>query len=403
IFIVFGLVLISIIYLIIRLSGSKGLETSMKESDYKYSVASWLEEMARVVSSFKYSRNNTFHIDNTDKLVTGYLESRTSHFKILLFQYWSLIGFKVLITAGMLIVGSILLVDQQLNIGQFIAAEIVILLVINSVEKLIINLDKVYDVLTSVEKLSKVTEKPIEVNGNMDIVLQGKGLSVQMNNVSFDYQNDYKGYVLQQLNFNIQPGEKVCIMGPPGSGKSTLLRLLTGSYTSFEGSILINSTPLSNYKLSSLRAHTGILLSQQDIFHGTLLENVTMGDPTISVEQILNLAQQLKLDDFLITMKDGFNTMLEPLGKKLSRKMVHKILLLRALVNNPSLLLLEEPLENLDRNCIDNVLTYLLNCQNTVIAVSTNEQFASACSKVIYIENGSIKAIGNWSSIKNTI
>ncbi|MBK7885694.1 MAG: ABC transporter ATP-binding protein [Chitinophagaceae bacterium] len=162
VFIFFGISLITIIFIILRLAGGKGLETSIQESNYKYAVIGWLEEIARVVKSFKFSKNNTLHIGSTNKLVTGYLDRRTSHFKILLIQYWSLIAFKVLITAAMLIVGSILLVNQQLNIGQFIAAEIVLLMVITSVEKIIVNLDKVYDILTSVEKLATVIDKPIE-------------------------------------------------------------------------------------------------------------------------------------------------------------------------------------------------------------------------------------------------
>src|SRR5690606_20536037 len=108
----------------------------------------------RVLTTLKFSRNKTSHLHKTDGYLTGYLDSRIAHFKILLFQYWTLIGFKVVITSAMLIIGGVLLVNQQLNIGQFIAAEIVILMVITSVEKLIINLDNVYDVLTSVEKLT---------------------------------------------------------------------------------------------------------------------------------------------------------------------------------------------------------------------------------------------------------
>ncbi len=142
------------------------MESSLRESDYKYGVAGWLEEMARVIKSFKFSRNTSLNIQRTDKLVTGYLTQRTIHFKVLQWQYWSLVSFKVLITAAMLIVGSILLVNQQLNIGQFIAAEIIIITVINSIEKLIVNLDTVYDVLTSVEKLGKITDKPLEEDGN---------------------------------------------------------------------------------------------------------------------------------------------------------------------------------------------------------------------------------------------
>jgi ABC-type bacteriocin/lantibiotic exporter with double-glycine peptidase domain len=144
-FIFFGIFLIILLWLIIRYSGNRGLQTSIDESTYKYQVAGWLEESARVIKSIKLAKNNDLHLQKTDEEVSGYLQARNSHFKVLLLQYNVLVLFKTVITAAMLIVGTILLVNQQLNIGQFIAAEIIILLILNSVEKLIMNLGTVYD------------------------------------------------------------------------------------------------------------------------------------------------------------------------------------------------------------------------------------------------------------------
>ncbi len=402
IFIFFGISLITIVVLIIRLTGGKGLSTSLQESNYKYAVISWLEEVARVVKSFKFSRKNTLHIEKTDGLVTGYLNSRTSHFKILLIQYWSLITFKILITAAMLIVGSILLVDQQLNIGQFIASEIVILMVITSVEKIIINLDKVYDVLTSVEKLAKVIDKPIEKNGTLPLSLTTEGVSIEINNVTFVYEDDVDNKILKNISLSIQRGEKICLMGPPGSGKSTLIKLLTGSYPTYEGNILINNLSLANYDLESLRTNTGILISQQDIFNGTLLENITMGNKTISIDQILYLSQKLNLNDFFNELKDGFDTHLDPAGKRLSRKITHKILLLRALIDSPQLLLLEEPFD-VDMDTRLTLVDYLFTLKSTVIVTSNDLELAKKFDKVAYINDGLLKAYGKWDDIKNSL
>ena len=165
VFIVFGLVMFVVLILILRFTSVRGMETSLRASDYKYSVAAWLQEIARTIKTFKYSKGTSLHLKETDELTTGYLNSSTEHFKVLLKQYWSLITFKVIITAAMLIVGSLLLVDQQLNIGQFVAAEIVILTIIGAVEKFITSLDKVYDVLTALEKLGKITNSEMENDG----------------------------------------------------------------------------------------------------------------------------------------------------------------------------------------------------------------------------------------------
>ncbi|MBC7745136.1 MAG: ABC transporter, partial [Flavobacterium sp.] len=179
-FVLFGLILIILLWLILRYTGQSGLQTSIDESNYKYKVAGWLEETARVIKSIKLAKKNNLHLQKTDEHVIGYLDARNKHFKILLFQYNVLVLFKTFITAAMLIVGTILLVNQQLNIGQFIAAEIIILLILNSVEKLINNLSSVYDTLTSLEKISSFTEKPIEENGSVQLPENSNGLKIQM-------------------------------------------------------------------------------------------------------------------------------------------------------------------------------------------------------------------------------
>ncbi len=405
VFIFFGMALLLIIYLILRYTGPSGMESSLRESDYKYGVAGWLEEMARVIKSFKFSRNTSLNIQRTDKLVTGYLGFRTTHFRVLLFQYWSLVGFKVFITAAMLIVGSILLVNQQLNIGQFIAAEIIIITVINSVEKIMINLDTVYDVLTSVEKLAKITDKPVELDGNIELPKEDNGLNLDLVNVSFAYENEIHKTVLKGLSFEINSNEKVCIMGATGSGKSTLLRLLSGSYGEFAGNIFINGIPLNNYRLESIRTQTGILLSQQDIFHGTLLENITMGNEEISPQHVLKLGEKIGLRAFLGELDEGLNTMIDPIGKKLSRNIVQKILLLRALVNHPRLVLLEEPFEGISEAARRSVIHYLLHetDHQTLLISCNNEEFAAQCDKVIYLDKGEVKAIGKWNEIEKLV
>lgn len=404
VFIFFGITLVLIIYLILWFTSSKGMESSLRESDYKYAVAGWLEEMARVVNSFKFSRNRNLDIERTDELVQGYLKHRTTHFKVLQWQYWSLVAFKLAITAAMLIVGAVLLVNQQLNIGQFIAAEIVILMVIGSVEKIMVNLDTVYDVLTSVEKLTKVTMKPMEDSGTVPLEVRNEGIAVDLDQVCFSYSAE-EPEVLKQITASIQPGTKVCIMGATGSGKSSLLRLVSGAYTHYTGRLFINGLPLSNYDLASLRAETGIFLSQQDIFQGTLMENITMGNTQIQARHILDLAQRIGLQQFLSDLKLGLDTPLDPIGKKLSRNIRHKILLLRALVNYPKLVLLEEPFEGISAEIAASIQQYLLEETpgSTILVGSNNMQFASHCQQVIILDQGTVKAAGTWESVKHLI
>lgn len=390
IFIVFSLIVLLVLFLIIRLSGPRGLQTSLQESEYKYEVASWLEEVARVLKSFRFSKGSSLPIDKTDVLVGKYLDSRTSHFKILMLQYWSLVSFKVLITAGMLIVGSILLVRNEINVGQFVAAEIVILTVLSSIEKLIQSLDKTYDILTAVEKLGKVMDKPLENEGTLKLEHNGEGVAISMKDVNFSYTGERA--ILQQVNAEIRKSEKVCITGSDGSGKSTLIKLLTGSYHHFEGNISINNIPIGNYDPDSIRAETGILFHQQDIFNGTLYENITLGDNSISTSQITALAEEIGLQHFIQSLKNGYDSVLDPTGKRLPGGVVRKILLLRALIHKPRLLLLEEPWLGFDEDAKQKIQNYLLKKvpSTTVLIIANDAAFAAQCTRIIKMENGTI-------------
>lgn len=380
-FILFGLVLLFLLWIILRITSSKGLATSLEESRYKYATAAWFEEMARAIKTFKFAHNSGIHLRKADSKTIGYLEARKQHFGVLLMQYRTLVGFKVLITAAMLIVGSILLINQQINIGQFIASEIIILTIITSVEKIIINLDSVYDVMTSMEKISKLLEKPVEHNGTMPLV-PAQSVGIEARAVTFGYNGHP---ILRNLSFKIQPGEKVCVRGENGAGKSTLLRLLSGAYSDFKGSVLVNGVPIFNYDLTSYRAQTGIMLHQEDIFQATLRENLTMGNDAVDTLYLADLVARVGLTDFLAGLERGYDTELDPAGKRLPRNVVLKIQLVRALLSRPKLLLLEEPWQGLEAPYRQEIQDLLLNGLNgtTVVVSSADAQFAQRCDQII--------------------
>ena len=390
VFIAFGALLLLIVILILRLTSPQGLASALKASDYKYDVAAWMEETARVVRTLKYSKNTSMHIEKTDKLVSGYLDSRTKYFRVLLTQFWSLISFKVVITAAMLLVGAVLLVNQQINIGQFIAADIVILAIINSVEKIILSLDKVYDALVSVEKLDKVTNAEVEEGGNVVLDNAHKGVSVSFHETSFTYPNGNSG--VNDINLNVPAGSVVHIAGSSGSGKSTLLRLLTGNFKQFSGSVLIDNIPIGNYRLDSLRMQTGVLLSSQDIFQGTLLENITLGSTEVSMEHITDLAAKTGLDRYVRANKEGYDTLLDPTGNRLTNHVRQNILLVRALLGKHRLLLLEEPFEHLDNHCRQNMIELIKADKNaTVFIASQDESLSQYCNMVVHLDKGMIQ------------
>jgi ATP-binding cassette, subfamily B, bacterial len=387
-FIVFSLTLTLIVVLIFRFTSAWGLETSIEESERKYKVVAWLQEIGRVIKSFKYTQGTDIALEKSDTKLLHYINARTKHFKVLLLQFKSLVLFKVLTTAMILILGTYLLFEQQINIGQFVAAEIVIINIINSLEKLIMSLENIYDVITGFKKLESVLENKLETDGSIE--LNQNEIELELNHVGFSYSESQK--IFQSLSFSIPKNSITAISGRENSGKSTLLKLLSGAYKKFDGTIKLNGIPLENYLIKSIREKTGVLLYEQEIFEGTLYENITLGRKNISINEIIFLTQSLGFDDFVAFFKKSFQTEILPFGKNLPLSIRMKILLLRALANNPNYLILENPWNGLDEKTTISVQNYLLQlAKSKTIIVSTNDKnFISKCSHHIYLENGNV-------------
>jgi ABC-type bacteriocin/lantibiotic exporter with double-glycine peptidase domain len=391
-FIMFGVALVVILWLILKATSRYGLETSLIESKYKYLVAGWLEEIARIVIPLKYSKTNNINLERTDNYLVGYLKARTKHFGVLLLQYKTLVFFKVAITLTMLAVGSYLVINQQINIGEFIAAEIVILTVIGAVEKLIGSLDNVYDVITGLEKLATVTELPTESSGSLKLADNANGLSITLQNVSYGYIKEQP--VLNSVNVDIPENSKIWITGNEGSGKSTLLKVMAGCFDDYQGKLLYNNIPFGNYDIKSLRNQISLYLNNNDLFLGTVLENITLRNQETSPQEILELANKLGMEGFLNSFNRGFDTLIDPMGKKLTESTLKKIMMLRTFGGNRKLIILNEPFVGVDDYTKHQTLAYINSLKNTtLLLVSNDTEVKVACTHKLSLEKGMVSKL----------
>ncbi|MFP4291978.1 MAG: peptidase domain-containing ABC transporter [Cyclobacteriaceae bacterium] len=402
-FILFGLLLVVILILIVYFSGSNGLDTSLKESKYKYKLAFWLEEVARTLVTFKMSGNTNLAVEKTDFLVADYTKSRKKHFKILMIQYFSFVGFKTVITAALLILGSVLVVNNEINIGQFVASEIVIILIMNAVEKVISKLDVIYDLLTSSVKLEQVTTLPMEhLKGfDFDPATEEKGLSIKTSELKYKYPGS-NSYSLKGIDIEIGPSQKVSISGFNNAGKTTLIHVLLGLLEDYEGSIFYNGLSLKDINKTSLHNVISNNLYDDEIFHSTILENITLGRQEISKDDLLWALDFVGLSGFIGHLPDGLNTEIIAGSLRLPENITQKILLARSIVSQPRFLILNGSLLGNEKKEMKELLDRLLASEQTwtVLILSNDPEVMKRCDSNIFLQDGHVVYQGDYQSVE---
>ncbi|SDB65408.1 ABC-type bacteriocin/lantibiotic exporter, contains an N-terminal double-glycine peptidase domain [Flavobacteriaceae bacterium MAR_2010_188] len=394
-FIIYGMLLVGLIYLVFRFTARKGMTTSLQESKSKYKVAHWIQEVARSILSFKLSGNTSLAMRRNDKLTKDYLIARESHFRVLLIQYIYMIGFKVLVTSGLLIIGGLLVLNQEMNIGQFVAAEIIILLVIASVEKLIVGLETFYDVLTSLEKLGQVVDKELEPQDGIDPFATRQTLHIELENLGFTSPDGVS--ILNNISFKVDTNERILIAGGSGSGKSTLLKLLSGLIFPTSGSIYINNSSIKGIWPNLYRRKIGQVLPDQHPFEGTILDNITFGDTSISQDRVFEVLDKIGLLPFIKTQPNGLKTILYPEGQQIPHSVAKRIVLARAIVHEPVLLLLKDPLEHFEPEDAENIIEYLTSNHQpwSIIVASRNPLWRKRVTRVLTLDNGNLISNSN--------
>ncbi|MFN0123339.1 MAG: peptidase domain-containing ABC transporter [Blastocatellia bacterium] len=386
----FDLFLILFVLFIVVVLGMGGLRTSVHESYQKYHVAEWLEELARCHRGFKLNATSSFAIEKADELVVGYVRARRAHFRVLLRQAIGHYTFRAVASAGTLAIGGALVINQQLTLGQLVAAELVIVVVLEALEKLIRMLEVVYDLLTAVDKVGHVTDMPVERRTGKPLPAGRGGAEVVCRNVRFAWREGAE--ILSDLNLNIRAGERVSLVGKSGAGKSTLVSLLCGLHEPVVGMIMVNGMDVRDASLTSLRRAISMVGDGNEIFEGTIEENILMGREHISHEDLQWAIEMTQLSDDLSRMPEGLRTHLIGEGRNLSRGQMQRLLIARAVVARPQLLILDEGFTGIDEKDKLAILRALYAPERewTIIDISHDPEVVMHASVVHVLSGGRI-------------
>ena len=344
----FALFLMIFIIFVVWVLGVGGLKTSFQESTRKYEVADWLEELARCHVSFKMNAATNFSLFKADRLIALYVEARRRHFRVLFRQATGIYLFQAIASAGVLAIGGWLVINRQLTLGQVVASEIVVVGALEGLEKLIRLMENLYDLLTGLYKVGHLTDMPAERTKGWELPASREGARVECRKVRFSYDGNHE--ILSDLDLSIQPGDHVSLVGKSGVGKSTLAMMMCGLHEPTHGLVQINGMDIRDVRLTSLRRVVSLVSSTNEIFAGTIEENILMGRKEIAHEDLQWALDLAHLTDEVARMPRGLQSRVVTEGRNLSRGQLQRLLIARAVISRPQLLILDEGFTGVDEN-----------------------------------------------------
>jgi putative ABC transport system ATP-binding protein len=347
-------------WFILRILGKEATQTAIKESEAKYATAAWLESIAGNFYLFKFYNGLHRAESFTNTLANQYLAKRSAHFSHLLRQIFSAVMFYAFIGAVMLATGGILVVNGHINLGQFVAAELIFFGVLGAFVRLVSKLGDYYDILAALDKIGMLDDLPQEeIKTNQTALERLDALTA--NTISFAYSD--RIHPIQNVNFELKKGGSLAIVGISGSGKSTIVDLITGLRMPTKGQIEYNGVDLRQVNREVLRNKIGIA-TEVEIIEGSILENIQLNNTDISMHEINAVLAAFNLVEDFAKLEHGLDTVLTGFGAPLSTTQLQRLMLVRAIVTNPELLIIDGIIDNLSTEQTSTVIHYLNQRKN---------------------------------------
>ncbi|BAZ33268.1 cyclic nucleotide-regulated ABC bacteriocin/lantibiotic exporter [Cylindrospermum sp. NIES-4074] len=257
---------------------------------------------------------------------------------------------QAVVTTLLLWYGAYLVIQNQLTIGQLVAFNMLLGNIITPFQRLIVLWNQLQEVVIAVERINDVLdtepEEDLQHQSRQNLP-QIKG-NIRFENVTFRYHPESDTNILENLNFEVKPGQTVALVGRSGSGKTTISKLVIGLYPPTDGKVLIDGQDITSLSLRSLRQQVGVVDQDTFLFGGTIRENISLGHPGAALAEVIEAANLAGADEFIKKLPMGYETQIGEGGGLLSGGQRQRIAIARALLGNPRLLILDEATSHLD-------------------------------------------------------
>lgn len=380
----FAAVVLGAVLFILFVLGRRAVATSVAESVAKYDVAFWLQELVHHPRAFKLAGGPDLAWAEADRLAREYVLARRAHFRILFRQVASMLALQVLAGTALLGIGGFLVVERRITLGQLVAAELIVTVVLASLTKFGKSLEAYYDLMAAVDKLGLLLDLPLERAGGEALPATAAGAAVAFDGVGYAYPGGR--LVLTKVTGRIEAGERVAVLGGSGAGKSTLVELLAGLRSPTEGRIELDGIDLRELRLESLREQVAVVQGAE-IFDGTVMDNVLLGRTQYGPADVRRALEQVGLLDDVRALPDGLNTYLLTGGLSLSIGQAERLVLARALLGRPRLLVLDEVLDDFDATTRLQLSPLLFDraAPWTLLLISRRPELIDQCDRAVTI------------------
>jgi ABC-type bacteriocin/lantibiotic exporter with double-glycine peptidase domain len=383
----FALVLLVGLFIVVVLLGRGSVRTAIAESVSKYDVVDWLEEIVRHDTIFATRAGAELARSRVDRHCERYLQHRSKHFRILFRQVLGGLFLQIFAATTVLGIGGLLVLDQQLTVGQLVASELIVTGLVANVSKVGGLLESWYDICASSDKVGHVLDLELERLGGEPAPSTRNGFVYEARGLGYAFARGPR--VLNQFDLRIAHGECIALVAAPGGGISTLLDLLFGFREPQEGYLLYNGLDLRQLDLVSLRDQVE-LVRHAEIAEGSIIENLRLTRPDLSAEAAWAALDIVEMKEIVLAMPQGIDTQLQSGGPTLSTGQALRLTIARAIAREPRVLLLDDVLDRLDRELRLRIARRLLAPELpwTVIVSTDLPEIAALCQRSIRVPEG---------------